>query len=152
MKNRRELFTTYHDNHDNFPAWLDHHLEMHRRWPLGCAEFGEEWLQKWAALGRVLVMPGQIEFETKCPKSTTWVPMYGALNPASCADCLHAAIEDDQDGCYNMGARRVVLLDGTVVKKWPAESMGEQIRRGLEKAFAIKTQGPYLYHHFGSRK
>ena len=93
QKNLRELFTLY---------------------PLGCESFGAEWLRRWEALGELLQKQVQIDFfVAEAPSRTYWAPLFGTINPATVAECIIAAATD-----WTGASRRVVLMDGTIVKEW----------------------------------
>ena len=111
MKNLRELFSLYHAGFQDFGPWLDHHIEMHRRRPLECAEFGAEWLRRWEAVGRLLEAPARLEW---CLRKT-WHHWHSGtvfdmirMVPSAAAMCPMKPNEK----------RRMVLLDGTVIREW----------------------------------
>lgn len=112
--NLRELFTLHPYGFDNFGAWVDHHREMHRRHPLDVPEFGAEWLRRWEAVGRLLEAPAQIqEYPGGC------IFFGGPLRFST----LHEALADMRIRITAPNQRRVrvTLLDGTVVREWPAQ-------------------------------
>ena len=79
--------------------------------PLGCVLFGEIWLQRWEALGRLLESPAIRQYKTRRGK---WVReiSYGL----SCGHAIHyTIIERKSDSDYES---RVVLLDGTIIREW----------------------------------
>jgi hypothetical protein len=107
MKNLRELFNLYHAGFQDFGPWLDHHREMHRRHPLDVPEFGAEWLRRWEVVGRLL--EAQSVRECQLELSRAW---YAADN-GTVAQMLRQCTR------YDLGlARRVSLLDGTIIREW----------------------------------
>lgn len=52
--NEIQLFHLYPNGFVYFGKWLNYHRRMHGRHPLGCLHFGEKWLQRWDAAGRLL--------------------------------------------------------------------------------------------------
>lgn len=118
--NYRELFNTYHNGFQNYGPWLDHHREMHKRHPLECEEFGAEWLRRWEAIGNTLARLVQIQFYgdtrewNQSPPHRPWIQLHSALT-----DCIerHKAPENTR----GYALMRIILLDGTIVREWPAQ-------------------------------
>jgi hypothetical protein len=88
--------------------------ELFSKYPLGCESFGAEWLRRWEAIGRLLDAPARVE--VFCPPRGEW---YAAdMDPEiSCG----AAIVDVASIIHKKRRRvRVALLDGAIVREWPA--------------------------------
>jgi hypothetical protein len=116
--NLRTLFTLYSFGFDNFGRWSDHHKAMHAKQPLGCAEFGAEWLGLWDALGRLLgatcsadatLANGDYGPIAEMAKRST-------VGEALCAVAAECMLRRIRRGC----SVRITLLDGTIVKEWGA--------------------------------
>lgn len=107
--NLRMLFNTYHNGFDNFPAWIDHHKAMHAKHPLECAEFGAEWVQQWEAVGRLLEQQCRVEY-----LSTDGWRDSRLFVRCSVGYCITKVAAKER----RLTQRRIVLLDGTIVKEW----------------------------------
>jgi hypothetical protein len=84
--------------------------EYFTRYPLGCESFGGEWLELWAALGRVLEMPG-----------TAWVRFptgWFYLARGRVGDLLVATMHAKDKRLHKGALGYRVTIDGTVVKEW----------------------------------
>lgn len=139
MKNLRELFNLYHAGFQDFGPWLDHYREMHRRHPLDVPEFGAEWLRRWSEVGRLLEEPANVMV---FDNGQWWSIRHGTVQT-----CIVYCSKK-----HHNERRRIVLLDGTIVREWPALTMGERIRSGLKETFCLKTSSPYIHHQFGVGK
>lgn len=105
--NELQLFHLYPNGFVSFGKWLNYHRRMHGRHPLGCLHFGEKWLQRWEAAGRLLEAPAVRECQFVA--SRAWY----AADHGSVRQLIR------QCTMYDLGsARRVVLLDGTIIKEW----------------------------------
>ena len=107
------LFRQYPNGFDNFGQWCDHHVEMHKRHPLGCAEFGWEWCRRWEALGKLLESPGRVQRKlgSRQWESRTKASIYPV------GTCLEIAIVARE---RNPNARLRVIVDGTIIREWGA--------------------------------
>ena len=106
-----QLFHQYPNGFVTFGKWMNYHRRMHTRHPLGCVYFCEKWLQRWDAVGRLLVRPARLEGKRR----TKWF----VIDHDTVANSLK--FEITRAGIYPLrkGAGcRVVLLDGTIVKEW----------------------------------
>lgn len=56
-----QLFQRYPLAIDSFGTWADACRATFAKHPLGCTEFGEEWLQRWIALREWLDQPAFVE-------------------------------------------------------------------------------------------
>jgi hypothetical protein len=108
-----QLYLQYPNGFDNFGRWSDHHKAMHARHPLGCAEFGAEWLGLWEALGKLLGRRGQLEIFS----DGMLVGSSGVSREISVAELIALAIEKPALRCLR---RHVRILPGTIVKEWSA--------------------------------
>ena len=112
MTNLRELFTEYHAGFQDFVPWLDHHIEMHRRHPLECAEFGAEWLRRWEAVGRLFHQRAEMR---ELIKGKWCVSLFIGHRLTTVSDYIVKAQElHNAEGC----GLRVILLDGTIIREW----------------------------------
>jgi hypothetical protein len=111
MKNLRELFSLYHAGFQDFGPWLNHHREMHRRHPLGCAEFGAEWLWRWSEVGRLLATDAIRQYKTRREK---WVREIAYGLP--CGHAIHFTILERKH--VSNFESRTILLDGTIIREW----------------------------------
>jgi hypothetical protein len=93
--------------------------EYFTRYPLGCESYGAQWLELWAALGRVLEMPAQMWYGTESwpEKRVTWVQWMGFVERHTVADCLETA-DKTRRSRSGLQFARIALLDGSVVKEW----------------------------------
>lgn len=106
-----QLFHQYPNGFVTFGKWLNYHRRMHGRYPLGCLYFGEKWLQRWDAVGRLLVRPARLEGTGR----TKWF----VLHHDTVAKLLQFEILRAEGYPLRKGAGcRVVLLDGTIIKEW----------------------------------
>lgn len=95
---------------DSFNTWMRPYDELHAKFPLGCTKVSEEWLDLWKGLGEMLKMPAQLEYL----QHGVWVPVVGVINPRDVAFCLWFPLVHER----GHKAKRVVLLDGTIIKEW----------------------------------
>ena len=92
---------------------------LFKKHPLGCEKFGEEWLQLWAALGRVLQKRAFIQHRANCG-SWEW-------------GCLAGTVEECIDRCvFNRNVNRwaqyrVMLRKG---KSWNGTALHAFERHG----------------------
>jgi hypothetical protein len=107
--NHRTLFTTYHMGFDNYNAWSEYVQAMWDKHPLGCDSFGEEWLQKWEALGRLLEKPARARFCSHVKRE--WF----GIDTGTVAEMLALTAHVNRHL-----VRRVELFDGTIVHEWGA--------------------------------
>ena len=84
--------------------------ELFSKYPLGCESFSAEWLRRWHEVGRLLDAKGVRECQLEA--SGAWY----AADHGSVAQLLRQGTMYDK-----RLARRIVLLDGTIVKEWGAE-------------------------------
>jgi hypothetical protein len=108
-----QLYKLHQFGFDNFGRWADHHRAMHAKHPLGCAEFGAEWLGLWEALGKLLGRRGQLEIFS----DGMLVGSSGVSREISVAELIALAIEKPALRCLR---RHVRILPGTIVKEWSA--------------------------------
>lgn len=109
--NEIELFHLYPNGFVSLGKWLNYHRRMRGRHPLGCLRFGEKWLQRWDAVGWLLVRPARREGKRR----SKWF----VIDHDTVANSLK--FEINRAGIYPLrkGAGcRVVLLDGTIIKEW----------------------------------
>ena len=112
--NEIQLFHLYPNGFVSFGKWLNYHRRMHGRHPLGCLHFGEEWLQRWEAVGRLLAMPARREGKFR----KKWF----VIDHDTVATSLRFEIRRAEAYPLRNGAGwRVVLVDGTVIKEWFAK-------------------------------
>lgn len=115
--NLRELFSLYHNGFDNFPAWVDHHREMHAKHPLDCPEFGEAWLRRWEAIGRLL----QSESITYALFEVGWAEVARHPLRHAIGVCVSLNRNDRKRARYDRpDGRRITILNGTIIKEWGA--------------------------------
>jgi len=106
------LFLQYPNGFDNFGRWRDHHVEMHKRHPLECAEFGGEWLELWTS-------PAKVQFRGDDRKwQNSMIPM-----PSTVGGCIVDISErcDQPQRYWGFEKARVMLHDGTVIREWSAQ-------------------------------
>ena len=112
--NEIQLFHLYPNGFVSFGKWLNYHRRMHGRHPLGCLHFGEKWLLRWEAVGRLLAMPARREGKFR----KKWF----VIDHDTVATSLRFEIRRAEAYPLRNGAGwRVVLLDGTVIKEWFAK-------------------------------
>jgi hypothetical protein len=118
--NLRELFSLYHNGFDNFPRWCDHHRAMHTKHPLGCEEFGAEWLRRWHLVGVLLNLAAAT---WHCPPhDNKWRRM-----PESGKITVAQAIEYFAEYDGNHVRSKVTLLNGIIIREWPAKDEYDDI-------------------------
>ncbi len=90
--------------------------EYFSRYPLGCESFGAEWLRRWEALGRLLSLVARLEWRFTRGKWHRW-------EIATVAELLQF---DHRTEMRKDEFRRIVLLDGTVIREWgPLQRRGK---------------------------
>ena len=122
-----ELYKKNAYGFDSYNAWCRHFEALFASYTLECVEFGEEWLRRWEAVGVLLEQPAVVEVWIRPDKTAGW---WVALEEThadgthpTVADCLQycdIAEKNDEAQRVPHQKRRVVLLDGTVVKEWNA--------------------------------
>ncbi len=87
---------------------------------LECTTFGQ-FCELWPKVCALLDEPAQIEcLEAELVRGVPcvyWIVAHGAIDHASVAECIDVAHGEE----FAQDARRVVLLDGTVIREWPAK-------------------------------
>jgi hypothetical protein len=116
--NLRELFTLYPFSFESFGPWVKHHKAMHAKHPLDCPEFGAEWLRRWEAVGRLLEMPAFIESNLR---RGAWYQLEGPESVTKSIQWVVTVAPFDMRDFKKHKKRRIVLLDGTIVKEWGAK-------------------------------
>jgi hypothetical protein len=114
--NLRELFSIYHFGFDNFGRWCDHHRAMHTKHPLGCEEFGAGWLRRWGEIGRLLQSPARME---------TFID--GKWHVSTAHGLAYEWFDRPRFAHSRLWSHRLVLLDGTIIREWPAKDEYDDI-------------------------
>lgn len=105
--NHRTMFATYPMGFADYERWSEYVHDMWDKHDFGCDRFGEDWLRLWEAVGKLLETSGirECRFES----SQVWY----AADRGMVGQMLR------QSTMYDLGlSRRVVLLDGTIIKEW----------------------------------
>jgi hypothetical protein len=100
------MFTKYPVGFTEYNAWSAYVHDMWDLHDLECESFGEEWLQLWEALGKLMNAHALAQF---WDNGRWWTVAHG-----NAGACLEYCIKNARKS--NM--RRTVLLDGTVIREW----------------------------------
>lgn len=108
-RNLFENFRAYPFGFDDFGKWRAHHIEMHKRHPLECAEFGAEWLWRWSEVGRLLETPGY-----------GYIYGPGWRKPLGRTNARIGALLREAEEQRHESRIKVHFLDGTIAREWGA--------------------------------
>jgi hypothetical protein len=117
------LYLAYHNGFDSFSRWVDHHHAMHAKHPLGCAEFGAEWLRRWGEVGRLLNQRCIIQ---ELGQRNAWFDAEDWPNAGRAILAFHDLWTSYRD-TISPPAYRITLLDGTIIREWPAKDEYDDI-------------------------
>ena len=114
-----ELYKTNAYGFDSYNAWCRHFGAMFAKYPLECAEFGEEWLRRWEAVWQLLNARGNLEslihHDPTHPSPDTG-PRWVVIAPnIRIGRALCEIVETHNEFVRPI---RIVLLDGTIIKEW----------------------------------
>jgi hypothetical protein len=84
--------------------------DMFDKYPMGCKRIGAEWARLWNELKRYLESWARVEYQDIFDTSLWHHKTTGRAH-----ECLIKAAP-----WVGLGRRRVKLLDGTIVREWPA--------------------------------
>jgi RNAse (barnase) inhibitor barstar len=114
--NHRTMFEKYPMGFTEYRQWSEYAHNMWDKHDLGCEHFGEEWLQLWDALGRVLELPVRIEYLDEFGDDG-WYPARTAR--PTLARALVWCVDEWE---RHQNRVRIVIVGGdlnrTVVKEW----------------------------------
>jgi hypothetical protein len=109
--NMNEAFRRWPLGMTSFPAWADLYGAMFREWHGNDAPF-DDWL--FERLRPLLEAPARLETLEGGPLAGSW----GVLKRHTVAECIWIHYNHPMP---HGTTRRVVLLDGTVIREWPID-------------------------------
>jgi hypothetical protein len=90
--------------------------ELFTLYPLGCESFGAQWLLLWEDLGRLLEKLARVEYFDEFGNDGWYPALHATPNVARALIWCIDEWKRHQNRC------RIVLLDGTIIREWPANA------------------------------